>query len=334
MDALTPERAGELLPAHPGTKALVIGDLMIDRYIVGSVERVSPEAPVPVVHVAEERSVIGGAGNVAANLSALGLTCTIVGCVGPDADAAALRDALGKAGVDLDGVVEAGDRRTTVKTRVVAGQQQIVRFDHEDTSEISGSTQHEVLNRVRELCGRHDVVVIGDYNKGVVTGEVISAVLEGAAARGVPVVVDPKRRHFLSFSGATVFKPNARELADAFGEPVQWEDESWMEEVRTRVGCQHLVLTLGSRGIALQSAAGELTHVPAVAREVFDVSGAGDTVSAVIGAALAAGGSPLEAAILANHAAAVCVSRTGVTPVSRTEVLDSVSREHVTKSDH
>lgn len=332
MEALTTERAERLLPADSTLRALVVGDLMIDRYITGTVDRVSPEAPVPIVHVQDERSAIGGAGNVAANLSALGLRCTVAACLGDDADAEALREALLSAGVSVEGIVESPGRRTTVKTRVVAGHQQIVRFDHEVTDDLAGSAHAALLDRIPALVGEHDVVVIEDYNKGVVTAEVVEAVLGSARAAGVPTVVDPKRRNFFSFVGATAFKPNSKELADAFGEPVRPDDPEWMEGARGRLGCRHLVLTLGSRGIAVQSETGGFTRVPAVARAVFDVSGAGDTVSAVLAAALAAGGTPVEAAILANHAAAVCVSRPGVVPVSRREVLAHLMEGLVTKS--
>lgn len=332
MEALTPERASRLLPGDSTLRALVVGDLMIDRYIVGTVDRVSPEAPVPIVHVQDERSAIGGAGNVAANLSALGLRCTVAGCLGDDPDAAALRDALERAGVRVEGVVDCAGRRTTVKTRVVAGHQQVVRFDHEVTTDLTGTVHSALLARVGELVAEHDVVVIEDYNKGVVTSEVIDVVLSGAAAAGIPSVVDPKRRNFFRFAGATAFKPNVKEVGDAFGEPVRHDDPEWMERARRRLGCEHLVLTLGSGGIVVQSEVEGWTRVPAVARAVFDVSGAGDTVSAVVAATLAAGGTPVEAAMLANHAAAVCVSRPGVVPVSREEVLEHLTEGPVTKA--
>lgn len=332
MDTLTVERAGRLLPTDSTRSALVIGDLMVDRYIIGAVDRVSPEAPVPVVHVRGERSVVGGAGNVAMNLSALGLRCTVVGITGEDPAGAELRGALEGAGVRTDGLVTTPHRGTTVKTRVVAGHQQIVRFDHESTEDVTGRPHDELVARIDDLVADHDVVVVGDYDKGVVTDAVAEALLRSTADRGIATVIDPKRRRFFAFPGATVFKPNAKELTDAFGEAVRSDDEEWMEEARTRIGCEHLVLTLGPQGIAVKSPECGLVRVPAVAREVFDVSGAGDTVSAVVGAVLAEGGTPVEAAALANHAAAVCISRPGVVPVSRTEVLESVSREGVTKT--
>lgn len=294
---------------------------MIDRYITGTVERVSPEAPVPIVRVSEERTAIGGAGNVAANLAALGLGATVAGCVGEDEEAQHLRAALEGAGVSIEGLVACPHRPTTVKTRVMAGHQQIVRFDHEVTSDVSGEAHDVLADRLRALVSRHDVLVIEDYNKGVLASELIVLLLEAANRAGVPVVVDPKRRNFFSFSGATAFKPNAKELEDALGEDILPDDAAWMEAARLRLGCRHLVLTLGSRGIAVQSDDGGFTRIPAVARAIFDVSGAGDTVSAVLAAVLAAGGTAAEAAMLANHAAAVCVSRSGVVPVSREEVL-------------
>ncbi len=326
MDALTRERAEQLLPVRSTLRALVIGDLMVDRYVTGTVDRVSPEAPVPIVQVQDERTAVGGAGNVAANLAALGLATTVVGCIGTDGEGEIVRAAMKELGVSLDGILVSPNRRTTLKTRVMAGHQQIVRFDHEVTVDLAGAELERTLSSIETLVPLHDVVVIEDYNKGVLTPRVIDTTLRCAAAGGIPTVVDPKRRNFFSFGGATVFKPNAKELEDALGEEVRPHDADWMEGARERLGCRHLVLTLGHEGIALQSEGGEPRSVPAVARAVFDVSGAGDTVSAVVAAVLAARGSPVEASILANHAAAVCVTRAGVVPVSRDEVLQHLTR--------
>lgn len=293
---------------------------MLDRYVSGSVERVSPEAPVPVVRVESERAAVGGAGNVAANVTALGGSCTVVGCVGADADGESLIDALSAQGVAQSGVVRTPDRPTTVKTRVLAQHQQIVRFDSEVDGEAEPLLAGRLADTVRALASECDVLVVQDYDKGVLAPAVIEAILEVTAARRIPWVVDPKRRNFFAYPGSTVFKPNARELGDALGAPIRPDDTAWMEATRARLGCEHLLLTLGDRGVALQTGGAPLIRLPAVARDVYDVSGAGDTVTAAVALALGAGASAAEAAELANHAAAVEVAKSGVQTVSPAEI--------------
>lgn len=320
MSHVDPARADDLLERVASVRVLVVGDLMLDRYVTGRVDRVSPEAPVPVVRVEEERSAIGGAGNVAANVTALGAACAVVGCVGDDADGERLTGILESKGVDSGGVARVAARPTTVKTRVHTRQQQIVRFDHEVDLDVDGDVAETLARSVRELSEGCDAVVVQDYNKGVLTRAVIAAVRESSEGRGLPLVVDPKRRSFFDYEGATVFKPNRRELEDSLGDFVHPEDETWMEGARRRLGCRHLLLTLGDQGMALQTEEGRLMRLATVAQGVYDVSGAGDTVSAVVATALAAGGSVTEASILANHAAALEVTRPGVQTVAPDEI--------------
>lgn len=327
MDLLTAARAAELLDGLRHARVLVIGDLMIDRYVSGSVDRISPEAPVPVVLVDDERFAIGGAGNVATNVTALGAACTVVGLVGDDEAGRTLTAELERGGVDVEGVVVADRRPTTVKTRVTSRRQQIVRFDLEDESDVPDDVADRLAERIATLAADCDVLVMEDYNKGVLIPPVIDAVVAAAAERAAPTVVDPKRRNFFAYHGVTVFKPNAKELADALGAFIHPDDSAWMESTRERLDCEHLLLTLGDRGIALQSRERGHLRVPTVARSVYDVSGAGDTVTAVVGATLAAGGSASEAAVIANHAAAVEVSKSGVATVSPEEILQHV-RSH------
>lgn len=286
----------------------------------------SPEAPVPVVRVEDERAAIGGAGNVAANIAALGARCAVVGCVGDDVDGRALRQAFATRGVETQGVVQTATRPTTVKTRVMARHQQIVRFDREDESNVADELAEGLRRAIRES-GPVDVVVMEDYNKGVLVPSVIEAVMERARELGVPTVVDPKRRNFFAFSGVTVFKPNAKELEDALGTFIHPDDPSWMTRTRERLGCEQLLLTLGEKGMALEGSETGHVRVPAVARAVYDVSGAGDTVTGVVATVLAGGGSPLEAAVLANHAAAVEVTKTGVATVTPQEILQHIDSQ-------
>ena len=305
---------------------LVVGDLMLDRYVSGPVTRISPESPVPVVRVEKEWAGVGGAGNVAANIVALGARCDVVGCVGRDDAGRELRDRLEELGVGIDGVVETRERPTTVKTRVLAGHQQVVRIDREDSDDV-GPEAVRLLREgaLRGLAGSASVV-LEDYDKGALVPEIIGDVLHGAKAEGIPTIVDPKRRRFFGYGTASVFKPNAKELEDALGEPVRPDDGAWMEGARSRLDCEHLLLTLGKRGMALCSAGKGAKLFPASDRAVFDVSGAGDTVTAVVSLALALGASISEAVVLANHAAAVQVSKAGVATVTRAELYEHASR--------
>jgi D-beta-D-heptose 7-phosphate kinase/D-beta-D-heptose 1-phosphate adenosyltransferase len=322
MDRVSEQRVEQLLDRARDVRVLVVGDLMLDRYVTGAVDRISPEAPVPVVRVEGESSAVGGAANVAHNVVALGARCDVVGVMGRDGGGALLRRELDLLGIGSDGLITAEDRPTTTKTRVLARRQQVVRYDHEVDGDVGDDVAAKLVKAVADLAGPADVIVVEDYNKGVLVPPVIDAVLEAAREHDVPTVVDPKRLRFFDFTGATVFKPNAKELADALGEPIRPEDPVWMEGVRARLGCQHLLVTRGEHGMALRTAEGDYVQVPAVAREVYDVSGAGDTVTAVLGLMLGAGATAVEAAILANHAAALEVAKAGVATVSRDEILD------------
>ena len=320
MSYLDPARIDELLERASGVRVLVVGDLMLDRYVSGRVDRVSPEAPVPVVLVEDEWTALGGAGNVAANVTALGAECSLVGCTGADTAGEQLRAALDVRGIDASGVVSAPQRPTTVKTRVHAKHQQVVRFDRETEDDVNGDVLAALSQSVRDLAATSDAVVLQDYNKGVLRGELVEVVKSVAERSDLPVIVDPKRRGFFCYAGATVFKPNKRELEDALGDFIHPDDEAWMEGTRARLGCANLLVTLGDQGMALQTAAGRLVRLPTAAQGVYDVSGAGDTVVAAVAVALAVGATVLEAAILANHAAAVEVGMPGVHTVTPDEV--------------
>ena len=320
MSHLDAARVEELLERAATRRVLVVGDLMLDRYVSGRVDRVSPEAPVPVVLVEEERAAIGGAGNVAANVTALGATCEVVGCVGDDAEGERLLAELEARRVGSSGVVTTAERPTTVKTRVHAKHQQIVRFDREVAHDVEADIAAVLIGSISDLAAESDALVVQDYNKGVLTREVVEAVRATAERSGIPVIVDPKRRGFFEYAGATVFKPNERELEDALGGLVHPDDEAWMEATRRRLACSHLLVTLGDRGMALQTDVGHLVRLATAAQGVYDVSGAGDTVSATLAVAMAAGATVTEAAVLANHAAAVEVGRPGVQTVAPDEI--------------
>jgi rfaE bifunctional protein kinase chain/domain len=321
MHRLTIDSARRILEAARDVRVLVLGDVMLDVYLRGAASRISPEAPVPVVRVEEQWRALGGAANVAANVAALGAACDLIGCVGDDHSGTDLLVELERQGIGAAGLVRTGERPTTVKTRVLARHQQVARFDHETESELPPAMGAEVVAAVRRGLGDADVMVLEDYNKGLLTRQVIHDVMEAGLAAGCPIVVDPKLRHFFDYRGATVFKPNQAELAAALRTPVESDDPAWLADVREQLGCDHLLVTLGEGGMALLTSAGEHVRVPTVARSVYDVSGAGDTVTAVLAVALAAGATVVEAAVLANHAAGIEVGKAGVATVSPEELL-------------
>ncbi len=322
MVPITAERLNEIFQRARALRIAVIGDLMLDVYLTGTVARISPEAPVPVVQVTEERVALGGAANVAANVAALGAECTVVGYVGEDAAAAQLRAALsgGETRAIQAHLLSRSNRPTTTKTRVMARRQQVVRFDRERDDDLPADCMEELCDLVQRVVREADVVVLEDYNKGVLTPPVIRAALEVARELGVPSVVDPKFRHFFAYRGATVFKPNLGELSAALGVPAANLNDGEIEEARKRIGCAHLLVTLGEQGMLLSSEGEAPRRVPALAREVYDVSGAGDTVTACVAVALGAGASMPEATMIANFAAAIEVGKPGVATVTPDEI--------------
>lgn len=328
MISLTLSRLDDILERVRDVRIAVIGDVMLDLYLSGHVSRISPEAPVPVVHVADERAALGGAANVAANVSVLGASCDLVGVVGTDSSGAELARLL----ADLHTrtavhFVQRPDRPTTTKTRVMARKQQVVRFDREQDADLPDDAIDELIEVARAVLRGADAVVLEDYNKGLLTPRLIGAVLGTANELRIPSVVDPKFRHFFDFEGATVFKPNHLELTTALGAPLHPGDEELLRQARERSGCTHLLVTLGEDGMVLCSPGQSGLRIPALAREVFDVSGAGDTVTAHLATALAAGATVREAAVLANYAAAIEVGKPGVATVTQDEIRHLVDSQ-------
>jgi D-beta-D-heptose 7-phosphate kinase/D-beta-D-heptose 1-phosphate adenosyltransferase len=320
--SLSRDRLVALLQAAASRRVAIIGDAMLDVYLRGEVERISPEAPVPVVRVTDRRYALGGAGNVAQNVRAVGAACDLVAAVGDDAGGKQLRSMLGAIDANLDALVTV-QRPTTMKTRVVARSQQVVRVDEEEDADLEGDEVARVLQAVETAIRSADALVFEDYNKGVIVPRVIDVAMQGARAKGIPIVVDPKYRNFFLYRGATIFKPNRRELEDALGAEVDLEHPEALPATFERLGVEHLLLTLGDKGMALVSKGGVTKRVPTVAREVYDVVGAGDTVTAYLALALAAGGTATEAAIIANFAAGVEVGKAGAATVSPDEVLEA-----------
>ncbi len=314
-------RLTALLDAMRGRRVVVIGDCMLDRYLVGDTERISPEAPVPVVSVTERRLALGGAANVAANVAALGGQAALVGVLGADHDGEALSALISAAGIGGDGLLALEDRPTTTKTRVVARGQQVVRIDEETDQPLDAAALAEITRLATAAIATADAVVFEDYDKGLLAPALIQAAMAAARARKIPVVVDPKFRSFFEYAGATVFKPNRRELSAAIP-GIDLGSAAALASAVARLKVEHLMLTLGAGGMVVVSRdGGRPPHlIASLAREVFDVSGAGDTVSAWVASALAAGATAIEAAELANLAASVEVAKAGVATVSPEEV--------------
>ncbi len=311
----------EALLLHAASQhVVIIGDAMLDLYLRGDVDRISPEAPVPVVRVRDRKLALGGAANVAQNVAALGAGCDLVAVVGDDLAGATLRERLVAGQMEARSLVTVG-RPTTTKTRVMARSQQLVRFDEEDDADLDHADVTRVLAAIERAMPHATALVFEDYNKGVLVPAVIEGAIAFARARDLPIVVDPKFRNFFAYRGATVFKPNRRELESALGAAVDLDHPAALPQTFERLGVEHLLLTLGERGMALVSSDGVVHRVPTTAREVYDVVGAGDTVTAYLATMLAAGATALEAAIVANYAAGVEVGKLGAATVTPEEVL-------------
>lgn len=328
---LTLSRTKQCLKRFRTRRIAVVGDLMLDRYIYGAVSRISPEAPVPVLRVRDELNMPGGAGNVAANLRAMGGACALCGWTGRDLAGRDLHRVLSARGVGMDGVVCSPSIQTIVKTRIIADRQQVVRVDREDREDdIPASVRARFLARLREEVARSDGVILEDYGKGVVSQEAADLVLAEASRRGIPVGFDPKDDHPIRPRGITVATPNRKEafacagLADPGPGPDSRKDRALLaagERLLELWSPRHLFITLGPMGMLLLGPGVAPVHVPTRAREVFDVSGAGDTVIAVATLALAAGASGPEAAEIANFAAGVVVGKAGTATCSPEELL-------------
>ncbi len=319
-----------------GRRVLVIGDVMLDTYLEGDAERLSPEAPVPVIDVRSERRFLGGAGNVARNIAALGGRPVLVSVTGTDAPGDAVDVLLRSEGIE-SAVVRLAHRPTTVKTRVMARRQQMLRLDREDTRPLAGPDLKAVLRAVEQslatLCSRTDgrrVVVLSDYNKGLVTPAFMDGLSE-LLRRHAPdalLLVDPKPAHMALYGQAFLITPNAKETAEGAGLPVGSREEILAagRTVLERVGAAHLLTTLGPDGMALFLSSDEVRHVPTMAREVFDVTGAGDTVIATVGLALSAGCGLLPSCVLANYAAGLVVARVGAATAAPDELRTALER--------
>ena len=325
LPGLDDARARTLVARFDRRHILVVGDVMMDRFIVGSVTRISPEAPVPVVRFESEYSRLGGAANVAHNLAALGARVTLVGMVGVDAAAGRLREHLASAGLSADGLVDDPARPTVEKVRIIAGRnQQVARIDYEEDRDATGDVDARLAERVGALGRDADVLLVSDYLKGTITAGVMRALLD-LKRKGAPLLVDPKIPHLQCYRGATVVTPNNHEAEIATHRVIRSDAdaEAAALDFRELAGCDAVLITRGEHGMWLSSDGVE-GAVSSTAREVADVTGAGDTVVGTLALAMAAGGSLAEAAVLANHAAGIVVGKFGPATLTPHELLSVI----------
>lgn len=316
------QRAQQILSLFSNRRLIVLGDLMLDEFIWGEVHRISPEAPVPVVEVKRESWHLGGAGNVVSNLLELGAKALPIGIIGNDEAGRLLKSLFTERGAIIDGLIVAPSRPTTRKTRIVAHSQQMVRADRENRSQISAEIEDRVITAFNSALAEAEAVVISDYDKGLLTPRVLETVIAATQSAGKIVCLDPKIKNFLSYQKVNVITPNQLEAERASGIEIV-DDASLIaaaHRIREMLVCANVLITRGEHGMSLLDADDKLTHIPTVAREVYDVTGAGDTVIATLTLALAAEANVLEAAIVANHAAGVVVGKVGTATVSPSEL--------------
>lgn len=315
-------RALEIIERFDRAKVLVVGDMMVDQFIWGKVSRISPEAPVPVVQVTSENLLLGGCTNVLNNVFSMGGQVAVSGIVGSDAMGAWLVDTLRKMEIDTAGVIVEKNRPTIVKTRVIAHNQQVVRFDREDRRPVGQGSLRKIVRYIQSIQDELGAVIISDYNKGVFSEQLVREIRKITAERKIPLCIDPKQSDFSLYRGCDLITPNYQETERALGREIEKRDDLIRggSALIRDFGFRALLVTMGEGGMTLFENGGPITHIPAVAREVFDVTGAGDTVIGVFALCAAAGATFAEAAVLANRAAGIAVGKVGTAPVYRDEL--------------
>jgi D-beta-D-heptose 7-phosphate kinase/D-beta-D-heptose 1-phosphate adenosyltransferase len=332
MSDIPAERLREILDGIPKQKVMVIGDVMLDKYVWGSVSRISPEAPVPVVDIGEETTRLGGAANVANNIASLGASSTVFGVTGDDADGGHLRREIESRGIDPSGIAALRARPTTIKTRVIAHNQQVVRTDRESRAELTGDEEQSMIKGIIGRLGEFQGAIISDYGKGVITKPLLDALIPEARSRGIVLSVDPKETHFLNYRNVSLITPNVYEAGSAMGKRISDEASllatGW--EIFDTLTPDALLITRGENGMSLFEAERSHTHFPTVSRQVYDVTGAGDTVITSFTLALCAGASMSEAAHIANHSAGIVIRDVGTGTVEPGELFASFETHSAT----
>ena len=322
----------EILDSIRTRKVMVIGDVMLDKYVWGAVSRISPEAPVPVVAISDETTRLGGAANVANNIVSLGASCTVFGVTGDDGDGAELKREIESRGIDASGIAGLSDRPTTIKTRVIAHNQQVVRTDRESRAELEGSDEQFLIDGIVGRLDEYQGAIISDYGKGVITRHLLEALIPEARSRGIVLSVDPKETHFLNYRNVSLITPNVLEAGTAMGKRIH-DDASLLAtgwEIFDTLTPEALLITRGESGMSLFEAERTHTHFRTVSRQVYDVTGAGDTVITSFTLALCAGASMSEAAHIANHSAGIVIRDVGTGTVDPGELLASFETHSAT----
>ncbi|MEO6940102.1 MAG: D-glycero-beta-D-manno-heptose-7-phosphate kinase [Candidatus Kapaibacterium sp.] len=332
---LSPDQLEALPKAFRSSRIAVIGDLMLDRYQFGTVSRISPEAPVPVLEIEREQDRLGGAANVGHNIHGLGATPIMFGVVGNDASGELLRSLFAAMHFPLEGILTDPERRTTVKTRLVAGSQQMLRIDHESKTNISARIEDTMLRMLEGMSNDLHGIILEDYNKGVITASLIRRVIGFGKSHNIPVLVDPKFQNFFEYKGATVFKPNRKEVEDALGthlhSPVEIADAG--QKLLDGLSAENVLLTLGEKGMLLfERGERESFGIPTRARQVADVSGAGDTVIATLAVCMACGLSVRESAVMANRAAGLVIEELGIVPIYQEQLMAALLEDIATEA--
>jgi len=319
-------RGIEILGNFKKGTVLVIGDLVMDHFIWGKVRRISPEAPVPVVEVNSESLMLGGGANVVNNIHSLGGRVLVCGVIGKDDAGKKLVHELKQKGIPSDGVIVEGDRPTSVKTRIIAHSQQVVRFDREKRNKIHFDAMKAIIDHIKKKIGLVDAIVISDYAKGVISEELMEEVINIARKKNKPVAVDPKVSHFDFYKNVSIITPNNDEASQASGIDIE-DDASLLragDVLLKKLGSDAILITRGEHGMSLFENNGGITHIPTVAKEVYDVSGAGDTVIGTVALAIASGASFKEAAVISNFAAGIVVGKVGTATVTPEELKKAV----------
>ncbi len=321
-NTISRKRALEIIDRFDRAKVLVVGDLMVDQFIWGKVSRISPEAPVPVVNVTSESLLLGGCANVLNNVFSMGGQVAVSGIVGSDPMGRWLVDALQQMKIDTAGVIVEEKRPTSIKTRIVAHNQQVVRFDKEDKSPVTNDSLNKIITYIQSIQDDLGAIIISDYNKGVFSEQLVREIRQITTRRGIILCIDPKQSDFTPYRGCDLLTPNRQETERALGREIEVGDDLIRKgaSLLQDFGLKALLVTMGEDGMILFQNGGSVTHIPAVAREVFDVTGAGDTVIGVFALSVAAGATFTEAAVLANHAAGIAVGKIGTAPVRRDEL--------------
>lgn len=328
---LDSQRVASLLKNFGRSKVMILGDIMLDEYLFGRVTRISPEAPVPVVEIGSTKLLLGGAANVAANIRALGDEAILVGTVGGDEAAVKLAQLLKERAISRDYLVNDGSRQTTIKTRIIAHSQQVVRADRETTHELDHDTEQLVIKRFMAVADSIKAVIISDYGKGVITKSLLERVMEICHARNIFIAVDPKETHFFNYQNVSLITPNHHEAGQAYGRRIL-NDKDLVEVgngLLERLQAKAILITRGPHGMSLFSHGRPPTHIPTFAREVYDVTGAGDTVIATFVSAICAGAELDEAAIIANAAAGYTVSQIGTATVTLAQLRTELERSMI-----